>query len=118
MKNAFIVMLFLVVPNSAIADTVRLSQMTREIEVAIQRGYSIAEGACVFSIIKEIDAYGGRSAMREFRISFENEPLRIFTKSITHTCDRGIHRMREGGKTFVLQRYDDNGQPTMTEGAN
>lgn len=103
---------FCVVAN---AETVRLSKITRGVEVAIQRGYSVAESSCIMAVVEEIDTYGGPAAMREFRLSFDDAPLKIFSKTITHTCDNGIHRMVEGGQVVILQRYNEAGEPTMIE---
>lgn len=97
------------------AETLRLSDLSEADRVAIQRGYSIAEGACVFAIINEIDAYGGPAAMKEFSITFDDEPLVITDGESSHTCDGGVHTSIKGTTRLVVQVYDEDGQPTMQE---
>lgn len=99
--------------GSASAENIRLSDLTREDRVAIQRGYSIAEGACIFAILNEIEAYGGAEAMREFYITFDDQPLMISNGDLSHTCSGGIQTWIEGTDRLVIQVYDDDGNPTM-----
>lgn len=97
------------------AETLKLSQLTKADRVAIQRGYSIPEAACVFEIIDEIDVYGGPEAMEEFRISFENGPLKISNGRLTHLCDGGVHVWVENGQRRIVQKYNEDGLPTLME---
>ncbi|NGO52953.1 hypothetical protein [Allomesorhizobium camelthorni] len=68
------------------AETMRLSQLTRADMVALQRGQSVADGACATGLINEIDAYGGPEAMREFTIDVEASPIVIKGRAIRHEC--------------------------------
>lgn len=105
----------LVTHDISLAETMKLSAMKPEDEVAIQRGYSVSESSCIFSIIKEIASYGGPAAMQEFIIRFDDEPLQIANGQITHTCNNGTHTWIENGEKTIVQQYDAEGNPTMEE---
>lgn len=97
------------------AESIRLSDLTREDQVAIQRGYSVAEAACVFALLREIEGYGGPQAMQEFTITFDDAPLKISDGQLTHTCDEGVHTWIDGDGAVVIQVYDEDGKPTLEE---
>ena len=115
LKRSLLIAASLVCAGNASADTLRLSDVSDADRVAIQRGYSIATGSCVLNIIDEIEAYGGKEAMREFTITFEDAPAIITNGQIIHTCDDGVHTWTENGESIIVQRYDEDGQPTMME---
>lgn len=107
----------LLASGTVASGELRLSDLGSDDRVAIQRGYSMADGACALNLINEIEAYGGPDAMDEFTIEFEQSPLIIQNAKarITHTCENGLHTMDDNGSVVVLQQYDENGQPTMME---
>lgn len=109
----------LIPAGSVIAqDRIPLAEITEEDRVYINRGHSYAEAVCLISLIREIEAYGGAEAMREFTInlddglptSIESAPLEVI-----HTCTGGQQIMRDATGTIVLQIYDESGQPTLME---
>lgn len=99
------------------AETMRLSQLKRADLVALQREQSVADGACAAALVNEIDAYGGPEAMREFTIDVEASPIVIEStaRGVSHECRDGVHTITENGKDLILQKYDENGGPTMQE---
>lgn len=101
----------------AAAEEIRLSDLTDEDMVALQRGHDVATGACAAAIINEIDAYGGPEAMREFVVDVEAYPVVIESveAGLRHECEAGVHTWVENGTRTVVQRYDEAGQPTMME---
>jgi len=114
-KAAALCCALLPVAATASAETIRLSDLTDADRVAIQRGYSVAEGACVFAIIDEIEGYGGPEAMKEFTVSFESYPLLITNGWLSHICDGGVHTWVEGPDRLQIQIYDEDGNPTLDE---
>lgn len=101
--------------SPAIAESIRLDKLKRADMVALQRGQSVADAACAEAIIEEIKAYGGKAATRDFYIDVEANPIVISSKKlrIKHECKDGVHTMHDNGKKMVLQKYDENGEPTL-----
>jgi hypothetical protein len=101
----------------SVAETMRLSQLKRADMVARQCGQSVPDAACAAEIISEIDAYGGAEAMREFTIDVEAYSMVIARRAgdFRHECRDGVHTLTENGRRSVLQKYDENGEPTMME---
>lgn len=101
----------------ASAERMRLDQLKRADEVALQRGQSIQDGACAMAIIKEIDAYGGKQSMRDFTIDVKSSPIVIEDKKgkLKHECKNGVHTTIDHGRKLVIQKYNEEGEPTMME---
>lgn len=99
-------------------DRTPLAELTEADHVYINRGHSYAEAVCLTAVMREIEAYGGPEAMREFTInlddglptSIESAPLEII-----HTCTGGQQIMRDSTGTSLLQIYDESGEPTLME---
>lgn len=105
------------IASHALADRIRLDQLRDEDMVALQRGQSVADGACAAAVINEIDGYGGPDAMRAFTIDVEDFPIVIESVEggIRNVCDNGIHTWIQNGEEMVMQVYDEDGQPTLDE---
>lgn len=117
MRLLFVSVVLLTSSASPNAEEIRLADMTREDEVMLQRGYNFADMTCGFAIISEIEAYGGKEAMQDFMVDVGAEILTIrsSTMDLFHTCQDGVHTMHDGGEAIIIQRYDENGEPTMME---
>jgi hypothetical protein len=103
--------------SAAQADPVRLSELSRQDEVNMQRGTPYPNLVCVQTVIQEVIGYGGPEAASEFFVEFENAPVSVFSEvaGITHTCVDGVHTMWSNhvDGPQVLQIYNMDGQPTM-----
>jgi hypothetical protein len=101
------------------AEPIRLSEMTREDEVAMQRGTPYPDLVCLENLISEIRGYGGPEAEAEFFVEFEASPLMVYSDvaGMTHTCIDGVHTLHDkhADEPLILQIYNLDGEPTMME---
>jgi hypothetical protein len=106
-------------PSARAEDGIRipLEKFRQEEEVAVQRGNSVANGACVFNLVEELRAYGGEPT--GWFITFDSSTGVKFDSPefprYRHACIDGKQITFDRGKRTVAQIYDEDGNATIPE---
>jgi hypothetical protein len=98
----------------AAAEPVPLSEITRDVEIAMQRGVTYPDLVCLLTLAAELRRSGAAAA---YVLEFDEPPPTIFSDpaGLAHTCVDGVHTLHDAktGTTRVIQIYDLNGDPTL-----
>ncbi|UVC08987.1 hypothetical protein IHQ71_28405 [Rhizobium sp. TH2] len=94
-----------------------LEKFKRAEEVAVQRGESVANGACVFNLVEELRAYAGEPT--GWFITFDSSTGVKFDSpanpEFRHICVDGKQTTFDHGAETIGQIYDNDGNPTIAE---